>query len=174
MPAGGWKGTYSFRALPPGTYRVLAYRTGSQWAVSGPVTLEAGRTATMDVTLAPSDPPGNIIQNPDGRLAYLSDVPDRWQRSGDSRWVSCLSGVDPKTTYRCGADLKDPAAKVSFRFSRIVGGEPKVVELPTGAASRQESTFVCEETGFSVTVTVETALPLRDAVANVWVVPEAQ
>lgn len=174
MPAGGWKGTYAFRALPPGTYRVLAYRTGSKWSVSGPVTLEAGKTATMDVALAPSDPPGNIIQNPDGSLAYLSEVPDRWLRSGSNRWVSCLAGVDPGTTYRCGAVLKDPAAKVSFRFAKIVGGEPKVLELPSGAAGQQETTFACEETGLSVTVTVETALPLSDAVANVWVVPQAQ
>ena len=66
--------------LPPGTYRVLAYRTGSQMSLSPPVTLATGKATHLDLTLPPTEPAGNIVENPDARLSYLEKgVPDRWR-----------------------------------------------------------------------------------------------
>ena len=44
-----WGGTYELRNLPPGDYRVLAYRTGSQVRVSKPVHLESGKPTRLDI-----------------------------------------------------------------------------------------------------------------------------
>ncbi len=168
LPAGSWSGRYSFRNLPAGKYRVLAYRTGSRFHVSEPVLLNENGTSTCDLTLPGAEPAGNIIQNPDGTLSYLTQGPDRWQRSG-TRWLSSQSGLDNGVSYRCGAVLKDPEATVSFHFARIIGGEPRTLELSPGGA---EQVFVCDESGLSVIVEVDTALPLTEATERVWVVPE--
>ncbi len=67
----GWQGSYAFRNLPAGTYRVLAYRTASQVQVSDPVTLRTGEVTRLDFSLRPTEPAGNLVQNPDGSLEYL-------------------------------------------------------------------------------------------------------
>lgn len=117
-----WRGTYQFHHLRPGTYRVLVYRTASQVAVSEPVTLEAGKVTKLDFQLAPTDPSGNIIENPDAKLCVLEkDKPDRWEASSSDsdRWMTWISTPAPVVLgmlYRCGAALKDPKARVSFVF----------------------------------------------------------
>ena len=120
-PAGAaWAGTYLFHHLPPGTYRVLSYRTGSQMAVSESVTLEVGKVATLDFHLTPTEPAGNIVENPDAKLCCLEkSVPDRWQArasGGQTTWTSTPAPVVAGTLYRCGAVLKNPKARVSFIF----------------------------------------------------------
>lgn len=165
----GWQGAFEFRNLTPGVYRVLAYRTGSQWVVSEPVDLQVGRTAELHLDLPPAEPEGNIIQNPDGTLAYLDATPDRWRHVAGPRWVSRVSGVQQGLAYRCGAVLRDPAAKVSFEFRTREGAE--VVELEAGQATPPEGTFRCEQGGMTVAVIVETALPLTEAIERVWVTP---
>ena len=130
-PAVGWRGSYHLRNLPQGTYRVLAYRTGSRPQVSVPITLMAGKTAHLDFTLPPTDPAGNLVENPDATLSYLQEgVPDRWRRvrvGGKRVWQSAAARVKPGVSYRLGAALKDPAARVHFRFLLRVmkrGGTP--------------------------------------------------
>lgn len=116
----GWQGRYRFHHLRPGTYRVLAYRTGSQMSISQPVTLEAGKIVTLDFQLPATDPAGNIVENPEAKLCVLEkDKPDRWQaRSSGGRtiWTSTPAPVVAGALYRCGAVLKDPKARVSFIF----------------------------------------------------------
>lgn len=165
----GWQGAFEFRNLTPGVYRVLAYRTGSRWVVSEPVTLEVGRTAEVHLDLPPAEPEGNIIQNPDGTLAYLDATPDRWRHAAGARWISRVSGVQQGLAYRCGAVLRDPAAKVNFEFRTREGAE--VVELEAGQTTPPEATFLCEQGGMTVAVIVETALPLTEAIERVWVTP---
>ncbi|MCR4414308.1 MAG: hypothetical protein NUV77_17965 [Thermoguttaceae bacterium] len=130
----GWQGTYRFRNLPAGTYHVLAYRTASQMQVSEPVTLEVGKVAKVDFPLAPTDPPGNIVENPDARLCTLGkDKPDRWQArsvGGQTIGTSTPAPVVAGTLYRCGAVLKDPKARVSFIFRAT--GELKEVRSVSG------------------------------------------
>lgn len=169
----GWQGAFEFRNLTPGVYRALAYRTGSQWVVSEPVDLEVGRTTELHLDLPPAEPEGNIIQNPDGTLAYLHATPDRWRHVAGPRWVSRVSAVQDGLAYRCGAILRDPTVKVSFEFR--TREDVEVIELETGQAAPPEETFLCEQGGMTVAVIVETALPLTEAIERVWVTPvEAQ
>ncbi len=59
--------TSAFHNLPPGSYRVLAYRTGSRFRISEPIVLKSGEPARLDIVLPETVPPGNLVQNPDGR-----------------------------------------------------------------------------------------------------------
>ena len=175
--AAAWRGEFRFRNLPPGAYRVLAYRPGARWRVSDPVTLKAGETAEVSLRLAPAEPAGNIIQNPDGRLAYLAgSPPDRWQQTsyqwGTARkprvWASATAVVAGPATCRCGAVLKDPEAKVRFDFGKLGGAD-----LPSGQPNPAETRFKVEGRA-AVVVLVETAKPFNQAVERVWVVPEEE
>jgi hypothetical protein len=182
--AGSWKGEYAFSHLPAGTYRVLAYRTGSMSQISAPIRLEAGQKAKLDIALAPTDPRANIVQNPDGRLDYLhSGAPDRWKRASPkgkpSPWVSSAERVKPLATYRCGAVLKDPAAKVSFRFQTRLNKEGKhgpatVCPLTVDANLRGELTTTLDAERGTVVVQVQSTRPLAEAIERVWVVPETK
>jgi hypothetical protein len=176
----GWQGTYAFHHLPAGTYRVLAYRTASQMVLSEPITLKTGETTTLDLTLAAAQPAGNIVENPDGRLAYLlPDMPDRWQvkPAGDRKvWTSAQARVKPGKTYRCGAVLKDPAAKV--RFILPVDPHKKdrkapatIVPLKSDGLTPPEVSITPDADRGSVLIQVETQRPLAEAIERVWVVP---
>jgi hypothetical protein len=98
-----WKGEFTFHHLRPGTCRLLAYRTGSQYSISEPLTLEVVKPARLDLTLKATDLDGNMVENPDGRLAYLlPNAPDRWRAvasGGGSRWISAAVRVKPEGTY---------------------------------------------------------------------------
>ncbi|MDH7570859.1 MAG: hypothetical protein QHJ73_14870 [Armatimonadota bacterium] len=156
----------------------MVYRTASQSFVSWPVTLTRGRATHLEVGLLPTDPFGNIIENPDGRLSYLEEgMPDRWRSRktlAGTVWSSAAARVDPGVTYRCGAVLKDPAAKVRFQFHGAPGKKdvvPANVDLPAGETNPAEATFTAAAGHWGVTVTVETVRRLTDAIDRVWVVP---
>jgi len=169
IPEGlGWLGEYRFRNLPDGVYRVLACRPGSTWTVSDPVALTKGQIAQVDLALPPTDPPGNILQNPTGTLSYLAPGPDRWGQGG-GHWSSRVASLDEGVTYRCGAVLKDPTAKVSFRFATPAGAES--VALAEGTAQPAEVTYTCASRGTTVSAVVDSARQLTQVLERVWVVP---
>ena len=132
--ASQWRGQFELRNLPPGDYRVLAYRTASQVHISEPIHLESGQQTRLDIELQATSPAGNVIENPDGRLESLQPgVADRWSVASAGPpplWSSTGAYVAPHTTYRCGAILKDPAAKVQFVFP----GRPTPQEQASAAA----------------------------------------
>lgn len=177
----GWSGSYQLRNLPAGTYRVLAYRTGSRLQVAGPVTLGAGQTARLDFTLPPTDPAGNVIENPDAALSYLEEgIPDRWRRvrvGSKWAWQSAAARVKPGVSYRLGAVLKDPGARVSFRFLlKLMKREmmPTLVALPAGETVPAEKRFTPGMLHSAVQVLVETEKPLPEVIDRVWAVPEVK
>lgn len=176
-----WQGEYTLHHLPPGTYRVVAYRTASQCRTSEPIKLKAGKETRLDFTLPSVEPAGNLIENPDGRLAWVQkDVPDCWSvapKATPTIWQSAPAMVSPRVKYRCGAVLKDPEAKVSFRFeaSRDKTGKtpPAVVEpLQITKGQRGELTAKLDPKRSSVIVQVQSSRPLTEAIEKVWVVPE--
>ena len=60
--------------------------------------------ARLDIALPETDPPGNLVQNPDGRLSYVNpDIPYCWRKYGDSGWNTEDIPVNAKqySTYRC-------------------------------------------------------------------------
>jgi hypothetical protein len=178
-----WQGSYTLHHLPVGTYRVLAYRTASQYRISEQITLEAGKQTRLDFSLLAAEPAGNIIENPKGRLAYLQPgVPDRWKAAPPAAptiWLSSPAWVKPQTTYRCGAVLKDPAVKVSFRFQARPDKDgksppPIVCPLLIGGNRRADLTTTLDAQRSNVVVQVQSARPLTEVIENVWVFPEVQ
>ena len=177
----GWKGSYSLHHLPPGTYRVLAYRTASRWNISKPITLAIGKPARLDFSLPATEPAGNIVENPDGQLpSWQPGAVDRWKAvasGGQSVWLSLPAWVKSQTTYRCGAVVKDPTVKVSVRFEgrRDKDGKmppPTVCPLVFDGSHRAELTATPDATRSGVIVEVHSARPLSEVIENVWVVPE--
>lgn len=178
----GWQGEYTFHHLPPGNYRVLAYRVGSQAAISAPVTLETGKSAQMDLALAAAQPAGNAVDNPDGRLSALQkDLPDHWsvaETKTGRRWSSSMVRTRPGVSYRCGAVLKNPQVKVRFELQGVPGKkvEPAASELESGPLAPPEVRLVADQQRPAIVVRVETpvACPsLSEAIERVWIVPEA-
>lgn len=172
----GWRGQYEFRDLPPGSYRVLAYRTASQFQIQGPITLGQGRRVELNFDLKPTEPAGNIIENPDGCLSYLDPVaPDRWKQAGGV-WTSTAAWVKPGERYRCGAALKDPGARVSFRFEARPAKdgkspEPQICPLTLDGAGKGEVIVQAGDQRISVAVVVESTQSLTEVIDRVWVVP---
>ncbi len=175
-----WRGKFELRNLPPGEYRLLAYRTGSQLHISEPVHLESGKQSRLDIMLKATSPAGNVIENPDGRLESLQPgVTDRWtviSAKPQSLWSSTGAYVAPHTTYRCGAVLKDPAAKVQFVFSARPSPtnrpQPLICRLALDGKLRGELTTTSDAQRWNVTVQVRTTRPLKQAIEKLWVVPE--
>jgi len=90
--------------------------------------------------------------------------------------VSSEARVKSGATYRCGAVLKDPAAKVSFRFQTGLNKEGKhgpavVCPLAVDANLHGELTTALDKQRGSVVVQVHSSRPLAEAIERVWVVP---
>ncbi len=176
-----WRGTYELRNLPPGDYRVLAYRTASQVQISKPIHLESGQQARLDFVLPATTPTGNVIENPDAQVESLqAGVADRWTAvpaGSPPLWSSTGAYVAPHTTYRCGAILKDPAAKVQFVFAgrpspQNKHPQPLICPLSLDGKLRGELSTTLDGQRWNVTVQVRTTCPLKEAIEKVWVVPE--
>jgi hypothetical protein len=106
--------------------------------IGGPVVVEAGKTTRLDFTLPPTAPGGNLVENPDGRLSYLVEgTPDRWNKGAGNTWTSAKAVVAAQTTYRCGAVLRDPKAKVRFQFQPAPKGGATAVNLDLPAGELQ-------------------------------------
>ena len=184
-PASGdnWQGEYAFSHLKPGKYRVLAYRTGSRFRVSTPIVLEAGKTTRLDFTLPAAEPVGNIVENPDAKLSYLEPgKPDRWKGpSSKHLWTSAAARVKGETTYRCGIAIRDPDARVTFRFRSHNPKDKKdprelTVSVPIGVPRhgggecRAEKTVTLDGHAWNnVVVEITTSKPLAEVLDNVWV-----
>jgi hypothetical protein len=174
-----WHGGYAFHNLPPGSYRVLAYRTGSQFRVSEPIDLKAGKPARLDIALSETDPPGNLVQNPDGRLSYVNpDIPDRWRKYGDNGWDTEDIPVNAKqySTYRCGAILKDPAAHVVVWFNTPPEIRHEHIKLPLefNGKLRAEATVHLDAKYGAAVIIVHSSHPLTDTIEKVWLLPESR
>ena len=174
LTTGSRHGAYEFRNLPAGTYRVLAYRTASKFRISDPVTVQTGGEVCVDLVLPPTEPPGNIIENPDAKLSYLpGGAPDRWKPL--PVWTSTAAIVAPKTTYRCGAEVKDESVEVSFVFQGPNGDPAKMVlpvteRLAFTGKSQAERTVTTDDKRATVLVQVHSKRPLADVIGRVWVI----
>jgi hypothetical protein len=180
LTTGERHGAFEFHQLPAGTYRVLAYRTASQFRISPPVTVKAGETARVDLKLPATEPAGNMIENPDAKLAYLpGDWPDRWKGSptnAPTAWTSTTARVTPGATYRCGAEVKDDATEIKFIFQGPPGEAgknipPQICSLPLkDGARRAEMTVTANAKIIGVAVQVKTKRPVGETIEKVWVV----
>ena len=115
----GLDGTFVFRNLPPGEYRLLRYRVGSLPALSETFSLESGGAYRQDAALAPDRAQGNLVWNPSFALGLIHEgMPDRWLRlqdiDGQICTVSTPVTLDPGVSFRFGVERKDPKAKATL------------------------------------------------------------
>jgi hypothetical protein len=150
-------------------------------SISRPVTLATGKITQLHFHLSSTQPAGNIVENPDAKLSYLEKgIPDRWRSitvGGRTAWTSTTARVTPKTTYRCGAILKDPKARVKFSFAAAPGTKGPgtqivTLELPAGQTHPAELRYTADEHRWGVAAHVQGTKPLAETIERLWVVPE--
>lgn len=172
-PAGSWQGEFRFHHLPAGTYRLLVYRTAAQPWYSEPVTLKTGETTTVPVTLPATDPAGNLVENPDGRLSYLkADEPDRWRPVGGAKpaaWGNMPVVLTKGHSFRCGATLRDPQARAKLWV--FVGTSRTEHALQDADGKPLECQVTADQGGMTCQIVVETTGALPAALEKAWVVP---
>jgi hypothetical protein len=170
----GWRGRLEMRNLPAGEYRLLVVRTGAKWVVSEPVKLASGKAASVRVALPACDPPGNLVQNPDGRLCYLvPGVPDRWRQTTTvdkvtlktRAWATGRMNLTPGR-YRAAVVLKDPAATL-----RVCFADGKSQAAPPTTTQPAELRFSVEKATWAA-LAIETSKPWAQAIERAWLVAE--
>ncbi len=171
-----WQGGFVFRQLPAGKYQLFVYRIGAQPAIL-PMELRDGEVTQVTIELIPSDPPGNLVYNPDGKIRVLvPDLPDRWSLSASEKaklWSSAVVPLKAGEKYRCGAVIKAPGTRVSLQISQGKGSQPRRVlvgqKVSHGDESQSEIEFIAEPNDTTLSVQVETGGDLSEAIDKVWV-----
>lgn len=173
---GQWQGRFLFHHLPAGTYQVFVYRIGAM-PVTVSVELRENEATSMAIELAPTEPAGNLVYNPDGRIRVLaSDLPDRWGQSSSGKnkvWSSAVIPLKVGQKYQCGVVIKSLGTKVSLLVSKEHGNQARRVTLGEKTSAESESRYVtnivAEPGDTNLSVQVETNGDLSDAIEKVWV-----
>ncbi len=110
------QGVYIFRNIPPGTYRLLAVRPGSE-LFEGAVTLT--KDTVFNIAMPPAKVPGNLLRNPAFALKWTSpEHRDMWyQRGKDREWRTEAVPVKPGQTVSIQVIWKRPGTKAVLCFA---------------------------------------------------------
>jgi len=173
---GEWRGTFLFHHLPAGTYQVLVYRIGALPEIV-PVTLRENEGATITLQLKPTEPAGNLVYNSDGKLRTLvPDLPDRWSLVSSEKnntWSSAAIPLKEGQKYQCGVVIKSPGTRVSLQVSGERRNQVKRTILgyksSSDSKSQYEQEITAEPGDTSLSIQIETASDLSDAIDKVWV-----
>lgn len=97
-----YSGTFLFRNLPAGTYSAAIERPGAVTLFIPALTLRAGRQSSFHWKLENSLPAGNLVQNDNFALHWLSpSFPDQWHHDdGCHCWLSDNIPVIQGNSYR--------------------------------------------------------------------------
>jgi hypothetical protein len=185
-------GAFSFHGLPSGRFRILAYRVGSSLVISEPENLSTAASASVEIDLPPSQTPGNLVYNPELTLStYQPQQPDRWMELAplaDGRRVlmNAPVPVEGGKSFRIGAKIRDPAARVLFHLlprsgkaaiqdcSRTMKIDPAFPVTKVFAGEGGEATVKAESPGVNYfLIVIETPQAVTEAVEDLWVVPVA-
>ncbi|MGQ9820345.1 MAG: hypothetical protein ACUVQK_00660 [Thermogutta sp.] len=165
---------FAFHNLPTGQYQVLAYRPGAQAQVLE-TSLAFGEPAQLHFHLAPTDPPGNLVYNPDFSLETLkAGQPDRWTKSGVDAWVGTTIALRPGKRYRIGAVFRQVDATVEFLAppGKRAGEQDapllRIVLTPRDGKAA-EAVFEAQPGYPQLTVKIVTKDVPGEAVERVWV-----
>jgi hypothetical protein len=110
----GPDGSFRFRDLPPGRYRVHLLATGCESETIEDVELKEGKATTLDRKLKPDPVAGNRVRNPDFSISWVKvKQPDCWRRdpARRGRWASALIRVpvgqpcEVRVAFRQGAPV---------------------------------------------------------------------
>lgn len=97
-----YAGTFSLHNLPPGTYRAVIERPGTETLFLAPFRLDSGQHAQFNWNLQATSPAGNLVQNYNLKLHWLSSlVPDHWRANSACHcWTSDNIPVIHGKAYR--------------------------------------------------------------------------
>jgi hypothetical protein len=107
-----YRGVFSLRNIPAGTYRVAIERLGSQTLYIPAVAVKKGETVRASWKLQATPVAGNLAPNSDLTLRWLThDAPDHWRLDAPRKqWVSDNIPVVAGRGYRAGCVLGGQAA----------------------------------------------------------------
>lgn len=175
-----WLGKAEFHNLPAGAYELAVYRPGALPGKAS-VTLADGEAKQIEIPLLPSDPPQNLVYNPDFTLRTLPiETPDRWTvtTNGPNKvWTSATMVIKPGTTYRCGAALKSSNATVTFiaQPAQKPGKTVAPVRVSINGAQTDQKHYEVELTADEDHSTLVVQISGTDDAPNliekVWVIP---
>jgi len=128
------------------------------------------------VTLPPTDPPGNLVRNPDFKLSWVTNgVPDHWRAITGQKdlkgWWSDSIRITSNLVYRVGVAGAGPGVKVGVWWRpgpNERGGSTNVIWSPETA----ERELQPMTTATYAQMLVVTDKPLANAVRRVWLVPK--
>lgn len=109
---GAYRGVFSLRSIPPGTYSIAVERPGSEPLRIAGLVLKAGQPVHANWKLSPSDVSGNMALNPHLELRWVTkDAPDHWHSDTAKRqWISDNIPVTAGREYRAGCERKAGAS----------------------------------------------------------------
>lgn len=172
-------GHFEFKNLPQNIYRIVAYKIGTKLAISDPIKVENRKITNININLPPSEPPMNLIYNPDFKLFYIwENIPDRWFKKigwqyPSSFLTSSIVTLPKQTSFKCGAILKDTKTKIKFEFRETLWGKPIETIILTGNNNREEI-FLSKDKVLFCIVIVETEENVWDKVEKVYLIPEVK
>lgn len=104
-----YRGRFTLRNVPPGTYAAVVYRVGAQ-PVHREITLDRRSSPKLVWVLEPETPAGNLVRNPDFKVRWITeDKPDHWTYEKTSHeWVSDNIKVEVGKKYRTIVSLNAP------------------------------------------------------------------
>ncbi|HUZ96419.1 MAG TPA: hypothetical protein VMU57_16060 [Edaphobacter sp.] len=97
-----YMGTFSLRNLPAGTYSAAIERPGAETLFLPSFTVRSGQQAHFTWALQGTSPPGNLVQNSDFKLHWISSgSPDHWHHDPACHcWLSDNIPVVHGHSYR--------------------------------------------------------------------------
>ncbi len=110
---GQYSGTFLLRNLPPGSYRAAIERPGAETLFTSIITLRRGKQANFEWHLHEASPAGNLAQNSDFALHWVSaSAPDHWHHDDNCHcWLSDNIPVIRGNLYRAYATPKAAATR---------------------------------------------------------------
>ena len=157
-------GNWSFYNLPAKTYRAAIERVGCA------TVMDAGK----EIALAPSNPPGNLVRNPDFALGWLTGkTPDFWTAIPASAklkgYESDTIRIRPNTVYRVGIAGAAADVQVGVRWREQVSMGATTNVMWSATSEERELNPMPKATWAQVLVL--TKQPLTNAAARVWLTP---
>jgi hypothetical protein len=157
-------GCWSFYDLPAKPNRVVIERVGCA------TVLDAGK----EVALAPSNPPGNLVRNPDFSLSWLTGKsPDHWTAIPPSAKLGGYESdpirIRSNAVYHVGIAGAAQDVRVGVRWSTQPGYGDKTNVV--WSATQEERELKPLSTAVWAQVLVLTKQPLANAATRVWLTP---
>lgn len=171
-------GHYRFQNLPPGRYRLAAYRVGARFRITDSFELKTDEFKTKDFRLSPTVPEGNLVLNPDFSVACLeADTPDYWSARRTAEGVSYLSHdirlqKEHRGLWRFGGVFQDAGGEMRVHLRRgFWDREARTHRLPVLAGMAGEDVLSIDPEWGYVRMEIKTGAPVVPGVDRVWFAP---